>query len=123
MEVERHDAVLAHHLNERFAAGFLKRQGPIMFLSLSFPKNLPTLGGEGERAQRASCVGTDRAKRAPYPRILEVIGMTDAALLELLKWIVIASASGARQRRVLLRRGGQVLEPQRERGRGGKYGE
>jgi hypothetical protein len=120
VETERHDAVLAHHLNELCAAGFLKRQGPIMFLSLSLPKKLPTQGGEGERAQRASCAGTDRAKRAPYPRFLEVSGMTDVALLELLKWIVIASASGARQQRVLLRRRGRLLEPQRGRGRGEK---
>ena len=49
--------------------------------------------------------------------------MTGAALLELLKWIVIASASEARQRRVLLRRGGRMLEPQRERGRGESHGE
>ena len=49
--------------------------------------------------------------------------MTDAALLELLKWIVIASASGARQQRVSLRRGGRMLEPQRGRGRGESHGE
>jgi len=49
--------------------------------------------------------------------------MTDEALLVLLKWIVISSASGARQRRVLVRRGGRLLEPQRGRGRGESTGE
>ena len=49
--------------------------------------------------------------------------MTGAALLELLKWIVIASASGARQQRVVLRRRSEMLEPERERGRGESHGE
>lgn len=95
----------------------------MIFSLLSLAQAIPTLGGEGERAQRASCVGFDRAQRAPYPRFLEGRGMTGEALLELLKWIVIASASGARQRSVLLRRGGRMLEPERERGRGENHGE
>jgi len=94
-----------------------------MFLSLSFRQNLPTQGGEGERAERTSCVGFDRAKRAPYPRFLEDRWMTGETLVFLLQVIVISSASGARQQRVLLRRGGRVLEPQRERGRRGNIGE
>jgi hypothetical protein len=49
--------------------------------------------------------------------------MTGEALVFLLQVIVITSASGARQRRVLLRRRGRLLEPQRGRGRGEKCGE
>jgi len=49
--------------------------------------------------------------------------MTGETLVFLLQVIVISSASGARQQRVLLRRGGRVLEPQRERGRRGNIGE
>jgi len=93
------------------------------FSSSLLRKLYPTLGGEGENSKSSSCVGIDRAKRAPYPRFWEVSGLTDAALLELLKWIVIASASGARQQRVLLRRRGRMLEPERERGRGESHGE
>ena len=94
-----------------------------MFLSLSFRQKLPTLGGEGERAKRASCVGFDRAERAPYPRFLEGREMTGEALVFLLQVIVITSASVARQQRVMLRRGGRLLEPKRGRGRGEKCGE
>ena len=49
--------------------------------------------------------------------------MTGEALVFLLQVIVIASASGARQRRVLLRRRGRMLEPEREHGRGESHGE
>lgn len=45
-----------------------------MTFSLSLLRKLyPTLGGEGERAQRTSCVGTDRAERAPYPRVVDEV--------------------------------------------------
>lgn len=95
-----------------------------MTFSLSLSQSsIPTLGGEGENAQRSSCVGFDRAKRAPYPRFLEGRWMTGEALVFLLQVIVISSASGARHRRVLLRRRGRMLEPQRGRGRGESHGE
>jgi len=95
-----------------------------MTFSLSLSQSsIPTLGGEGENAQRSSCVGFDRAKRAPYPRFLEGRRMTGEALVFLLQVIVISSASGARHPRVVLRRSGRMLEPERERGRGESHGE
>jgi hypothetical protein len=49
--------------------------------------------------------------------------MTGEALVFLLQVIVITSASGARQQRVMLRRRGRMLEPKRGRGRGESHGE
>ena len=98
-------------------------RGRMIFSLLSLSKKLPTLGGEGESSKSLSCVGFDRAKRAPYPRFLEGRRMTGEALVFLLQVIVISSASAARQQRVLLRRRGRMLEPKRERRQRESHGE
>jgi hypothetical protein len=91
-------------------------------LSLSRKTSHPK-AGKARTRMCSSCAGTDRAKRAPYPRRQEKNDMRDVALLELLKWIVISSASRARLERVSIRRCGQMLEPRRERGRRESHGE